>query len=363
MTRMRALPLFVLAALGACSPAPPPTEPHETPPPPPASVSASPSEAPSLTAPPPPSPKPVEARFASFSITGLEARVAALRIRAIEPALRACVDKAPGARGILVLKMGVDERGKPLKPSAEGTASAAIGACVLEAIGAITFDGPVQKDAAIRASAIVREQRDEGALPAMEGHEALILEDDASCVGLTSHPCPPHKMCMAPTRRPVRCPEGEGLPPKLKLHEANRHLMLSTSGGKTGQSGEDVILVEGAHQCALIRRTKAVMEGLPDIPGEVEVHLDVPCAKAKVVWAEADKQKLFTFRGPKGSPNQVHGVSRHWRLTTHARADVPTMIEGRWSGEDKRGDAAFNAVGSQIAKLAKEAGITLARYE
>lgn len=316
-----------------------------------------------MTAPPSPPPKPVEARFVSFSITGLEARVAALHIRKTEPQLRACVDKAPSARGILVLKMGVDERGKPLKPSAGGTASSAIGACVIEALNAITFDGPSHKDAAITVIGIVREQRDEGALPEMRSPETLIVEDDARCVGLTIHPCAPHKMCMAPTRRPVRCPESDGLPPKLKLHEAHRHLMLSTSGGKTGQSGEDVILVDGPHQCALIRRTQAVMEGLPDIPGEVEVHLDVPCAKAKAVWAEADKQRLFTFRGPKGSPNQVHGVSRHWRLTTHARADVPTVVEGRWSGEDKRGDAAFNAVGSQIAKLAKEAGLTLARYE
>src|SRR5262249_5613118 len=147
-SNMRPSPaIILLAAMFSCAPSPPATPPaHLTGPSPSPSVPAPPlpSAAPSVALEPP---KPIEARVISFLVEGLAPRVAALRIRAQEPALRACAERAPGVTSTFSVTMGVSDKGAPIEPRAEGAASEALRHCFLDALRALTFDGPIRKNA------------------------------------------------------------------------------------------------------------------------------------------------------------------------------------------------------------------------
>jgi hypothetical protein len=259
--------------------------------------------------------------------------------------------------------MGVSDKGEPVEPRAEGAASEALRLCFVDALRALTFDGPIKKNAKIVVTALVRSARDETSLPEMQGHEKLVVLDDASCEGMTIEPCPPHKDCVAPTRRKVRCPETYGLPPRINLHEADRRVHLGVSGGKPGQPGEEVIVAEGKDQCLLVVRSSTGENDVsPELPGEPEIQVDVPCARAKAVWAAVTKHRLASHTKPKGTPSQTHGLGRRWQLVTRGPDDIPIVASGSWIGDDALGNAAFDAVGGAIAKLAGGAGLTLRRF-
>jgi hypothetical protein len=80
------------------------------------------------------------------------------------------------------------------------------------------------------------------------------------------------------------------------------------------------------------------------------------------VWSAVTRHQLASHTKPRGTPSQNHGIGRRWQIVTRGRDEVPIVTSGSWAGDDARGNAAFDAVGSEIAKLAGSAGLTLRRF-
>lgn len=297
---------------------------------------------------PAPPPAALEVRFVSFAGKGVELRLVARRLRNAEVAMQACALASASARGSLAIDVTLVRAGTVAAASAHGSAAALLGECAVQAIRAITFDPLVASSGTFSATAIIRRGVDETQLPELASGEALAVQSDATCEGVQSFPCAPHKSCRAAETRKVRCPEAHGVPERKPL--ADKRLVVAVSGGKTGQLGEELTLVEGPDQCVLIVHLR-IGGGPMDGANEQREEVDIPCARARAAMKTA--AALTLHRTARATRPAVHEVTRQWALWKPGKR-APKVVTGTWTGIAPRADAAFSKAGDALAALARD---------
>lgn len=307
--------------------------------------------APGAPSPPPRAPL-NEVLVVSLAGKGVELRPALARVRALQPGLRACVEPMAPTRGTLQVVLTVRKR-VIAEVQVTGALAATHGECVRKVFAGLALEAAASQ-AELTALVLVRPvpapAADEAALPEIEPREELVIRDDLTCEGVRRFVCPPNKDCAPPPRRKVRCAATAGVPARLPL--GDRRLVLRISGGKTGQTGEALILAEGGGQCVLVVMTN---QGAEELTGGTESRedVDLPCARARAVHALAQRLGLGNLRKPKATSN-VHGVTYRWELWRPGKGGVPVVREGGWTGDSPRAWQVFDQVARALGALARE---------
>jgi len=298
----------------------------------------------------PPLPVPLnEVLVVGLAGKGVELRPAQARVRALQDGLRACVDPMAPTRGALTVVVSLRKR-VVADVEVSGTLEATHGACVAAVFKGLVLE-PAAAKAELTARLLVRPLVNESALPEIEARDELVLADDFSCVGLGEFVCAPNKSCAAAPRRKVRCPSMHGVPARTTL--GDRRVVLRVSGGKTGQLGETLIVAEGDRQCRLVVMTNVGDADMLSGRSENREDVDVPCARARAVFALAARAGLAGLRKPKATSHD-HEVTHRWQLWQPGRGDIPTVREGGWSGDSPKAQVVWNKVGAALVALAHD---------
>jgi hypothetical protein len=114
----------------------------------------------------------------------------------------AALGRDPDASAELTIELGLPEK----KISVTGASDADLLSCVKSAALALKLPGDAERKLRLELGAYPRALSAPALGDAGDRSEVEHRELDGSCWIIETHPCAPHKMCMAPTRVRVRCP-------------------------------------------------------------------------------------------------------------------------------------------------------------